>query len=371
MSGTWIAQSARVAATLLAAALGGFLFQLAGLPLPWMLGPMCATFAASLLAMPVLVPERARPPMVTIVGTLLGANITMQMLAQAMQWWLPLAGVLALVAAGAAVGMLYFRFVGRLDWKTAYFAGMPGGIVEMLTLGAAFGADTRPIAVVHASRILLTVFLVPFLIWALSNGVSLPAPPVQQAGIGGGLETWLWMALCCVAGYYGGRLLRLPAPELLGPVFLSASLHLSGLTTFATPAIMVAVAQIVIGSLIGCRFAGMKTREVAKLIGLGAGSVLLLIVLTLCVAFVVAALTGISPRLLVLAYAPGGLTEMSLIALALHFDVSLVIVLHIVRILLVALGAAPVLALTGARAAAGAAHGSSPPVSRKNKDEQD
>jgi membrane AbrB-like protein len=308
--------------------------------------------------------------MVTVVGTLLGASVTMEMLASASGWWLPLLGVLVLVAAGAVACMLFFRFVVRFDWRTAYFAGMPGGIVEMITLGAAFGGDIRRIAIVHSSRILLTVFLVPFLLQALSNGTGLAATLVQSTASGADHESWLLMALSCVVGYCGGRLLHLPAPELMGPLIFSAALHLLGVTSFATPAFMVATAQLVIGSSIGCRFAGTRTGEVLVLFAYGAGSVALLLFLSVGIALAVAALSGFSQQLLVLAYAPGGLTEMSLIALAMNFDVSLVIVLHVARILLVALGAGPVLALAGARPAANAGSGALPTyIKREQHDE--
>lgn len=354
MSKAGVTGITRTLATLLLAALGGLVFQLAGLPLPWLLGPMCATFLAALAGAPVRLPESLRPPMVTVIGTLLGASVTMEMVARAANLWLPLIGVIVFVVCGALASMVYFRLVARFDWKTAYFAGMPGGIVEMISLGAAYGADMRRIAIVHASRILLTVFLVPFLLQVTAGAASLPVAQVRPAAVGGP-ETWLWLAFCCVAGYFGGRLLRLPTPELLGPVLLSAALHLTGVTTFATPALMVGAAQLVIGSLIGCRFAGIRTREVLALFGFAAGSVALLAAITVAVAFGVSALSGFDPQVLILAYAPGGLTEMSLIALAMHFDVSLVIVAHIARILLVALGAAPFLALIGVRQAAGPA----------------
>ena len=60
---------------------------------------------------------------------------------------------------------------------------------------------------------------------------------------------------------------------------------------------------------------------------------------TAAFALVVAPATGSPPASVVLAYAPGGLAEMSLVALALGADVAYVAVHHIFRIMFVILGA--------------------------------
>jgi len=55
---------------------------------------------------------------------------------------------------------------------------------------------------------------------------------------------------------------------------------------------------------------------------------------------------GVVP--LLLAYSPGGLAEMSLVALALQIEVAFVAAHHIIRILFVMVSAGPVFALTKA-----------------------
>jgi hypothetical protein len=64
--------------------------------------------------------------------------------------------------------------------------------------------------------------------------------------------------------------------------------------------------------------------------------------LALCLASGVQAMTGLSAEQILLAYAPGGLTEMSLVALALHAEAAFVATHHVVRIFLVIV-AAPIL----------------------------
>lgn len=52
----------------------------------------------------------------------------------------------------------------KFDHPTASFAAMPGGSVEMVTLGAERGGYERKISLIHAARIFLVALSLPFLI---------------------------------------------------------------------------------------------------------------------------------------------------------------------------------------------------------------
>jgi uncharacterized protein len=204
----------------------------------------------------------------------------------------------------------------------------------MAILGDRAGGDLRTISLVHATRILLIVLTVPLtfrLLGYLPPGLS-TAPPA-------GIEALdlLVLAACGVAGLFGGQLLRLPAPGLLGPMVLSAAAHLAGLVEGAPPPWLVAAAQVVIGATIGCRFEGFPPVRVLWMMLVGLGLTVLMLSVTLLFGAALQALTGMPLPLLVLAFVPGGLAEMSLVALALTDDPAFVATNHIVRIALVVL----------------------------------
>jgi membrane AbrB-like protein len=89
------------------------------------------------------------------------------------------------------------------------------------------------------------------------------------------------------------------------------------------------------GTVVGCRFIGARPREILKDMSLAAGSSGALLLIALCTAYAVTALTGIEIRQTFLTFSPGGLPEMSLLALALQADIAYVATIHIVRILIV------------------------------------
>jgi membrane AbrB-like protein len=321
-----------LALALLLGTLGGAAFYELNGPLPWMLGSMLACGLGALLKLPLAVPPAVRPPVTALIGTMLGTTFTAHTFARAGEWLLPIGGMVLFVITAGLASYVYFRRVGGFDRPTSFFAGMPGGIVEMVLIGGERGGDERMIALVHAARVFLVVLLIPFLV-ELSIGTSLPraaATAVPFSALGGAGA--LWFAATLVTGMVVGRLLRLPVRPLFGPLLVSALVHAFGLTDFALPSVLVAAAQVVLGAIIGCRFAATAPAMILRVLALSVGATVLLLAVTFGFAFLVSKATGVSVVNLVLAYSPGGLAEMSLVALALNGEVAFVLVHHLIRV---------------------------------------
>jgi membrane AbrB-like protein len=223
----------------------------------------------------------------------------------------------------------------------------------MIVMGAEQGGDSRAISLAHATRILLVVSTIPF--WfSLTGDAGTPA-----AGLAGqtrlfdvGLGDLAMLAAAAVVGSWIALRLRLPAATLIGPMIVSAAIHLAGLTDSSPPLEAVALAQVVLGTAIGCRFAGTRAITVLHAMVLAVGALILLLTIAVVFALAVGWLTGLDFDALLLAYAPGGLAEMSLIALAQDIDPAFVSAHHTLRIALVVL-LAPVLFRVIARASRG------------------
>jgi membrane AbrB-like protein len=313
---------------------GGLLFKAVHLPLPWMMGAMVGTTVASMSGLPQSIPPWSRPPTIAVLGMLLGSSFTREMMARMPDWLPSLASLPVYIVVIGALSLVYLRKVARLDPLSAFFCATPGGLGEMVILGDRAGGDLRTISLVHATRILLIVLTVPLAFRLL--GYLLPGTSTAPAA---GIEALdlAVLAVCGVVGVYGGQLARLPAPGLLGPMVLSAAAHLAGLVEGAPPPWLVAAAQVVIGATIGCRFEGYPAARVLWMMLTGLGLTILMLSVTLLFGAGLQLVTGMPLPLLVLAFVPGGLAEMSLIALALTDDPAFVATNHIVRIALVVL----------------------------------
>ena len=328
---------ARFVAALCVGAAGGLLFWWLRAPLPWVLGSMAACAVASIAGAPIAASASTRRPMAAVMGVVLGSSFGPHLLGQARDWIVPLATLPFFLATAALLCVAYFRRIARFDPATAYFAGMPGGIAEMVVMGADRGADERTIGMIHGARIFLVVFILPFLL-------RLDHAPIVATPVADTLEVadWtllLWAVGCAGLGLIVGRLLRLPAWHLVGPLAVSAAVHMSGLADFRIPGWALAAAQVGLGATIGCRFVGLTLRVLGRTLLLAAGSTAILLAVTFAWAASIGALTGIDPILLALAYSPGGLAEMSMVALSLSLDPAFVIIHHLTRVVLVLIGA--------------------------------
>ncbi|WP_235535281.1 AbrB family transcriptional regulator [Sphingomonas sp. Leaf339] len=330
----------RFVAALAVGASGGALFRAIGAPLPWVLGSMAACAVASIAGAPVAASSATRRPMAAVIGVVLGSSFQPDLFGQARAWIVPLALLPLFLASAALVCVTYFRRVAKFDPATAYFAGMPGGIAEMVVMGAERGADERTVGLIHAARIFLVVFTLPFLIRLVAAPVAIP--PGALAVVSGGMANWTlvgWASGCVVVGLVLGRALRLPAWHLVGPLAVSAIVHATGIADFRIPGWALAAAQVGLGATLGCRFGGLTMRALVRTVLLAAGSTVILLTLTILWAVGIGAATGIDPVLLVLAYSPGGLAEMSMVALSLALEPAFVIVHHLTRVVLVLIGA--------------------------------
>ena len=323
--------AARLGRTLAIGTVGGAIFAWVNLPLAWMLGAMVATTAASLGGARLYVPGLMRSIMVAIIGVLLGASFTPEIVENAREWPLTIGCLLLYLGFLIGILFLYFHRIVGLDPATAYFSAAPGGLSEMVITGAAMGADDRTIALIHTARVLLVVLAVP-LWFRYTTGVT-TTPSAIGPSIGAiGLTDIAVLTTCAIAGVVAGRLIRLPAYRLSGPLLASAFVHVTGINESAPPWELVAAAQVVVGSAIGARFTGVPVHRVSGLTAAALVSTALMLAATVVFALVLAQATGLDWRPIVLAYAPGGLAEMSLIALSLGIETAFVATHHVIRI---------------------------------------
>lgn len=309
---------------------GGWVFDALRVPLPWIIGSLAMTTAAALAGLPLQGPGRLRLAMVAVLGLMLGSAFTPETFERASRWFGSLVFLLVFVAAVSAAVAWGLRR-GGFDPATAWFAAVPGGFSEMVMVGGSLGGDERAISLIHSLRIMLSVITIPVGL-RLFGGYQ-PAGATAFGSLAGlGASDAAILAAAGLSGFLAARALRVPAAALIGPMAASAVAHLSGLTAARPPGELVALAQVVIGSSIGCRFAGVPVGRVASALVAGMATGGFVLVAALAAAIALSAATGLPFAAILLAFAPGGLAEMSLVSLAMGVDTAFVSTHHIVRI---------------------------------------
>lgn len=307
-------------------------FWLLGLPLPWMLGAMFASFVAVIVKLPLHGPGALRPYIIPVIGVMLGSGFDTQTFAHLAEWMLSLLGLIAYIAVAAALVVPLYIKIGRLDPVTAFFSAMPGGLNEMTVIGGELGGDERRIILSHAARIVVSVSMIAiyFRLFLGYDVSSTALPKGTEATLD--LISGAILLGCAVLGTIGGKALKLPAPGLLGPLILSAVAHMTGLSHAAPPPILVIFSQIILGTMMGCRFMGASPRLIVETLVLSALATALMLGVSLVFAVGLHSYFNQTTEQVLLAYAPGGLTEMSLVAIAMDADVAYIALHHLARI---------------------------------------
>ncbi|WP_299747450.1 AbrB family transcriptional regulator [uncultured Tateyamaria sp.] len=327
----------RIGMTFAIAGLGVALFHGLSLPLPWLLGPIFACLISALAGVRMTGTPLINEGMRTVLGVAVGATITPVVLASMLGMWPTLLLIPVMVMVIGAIGVPYFRKLWGFDFVTSYYSAMPGGIQDMLVFGEEAGGNPRTLSLIHATRVLVIVVALPFIlrgVWDadLSNPPGVPAATLAPSQLG-------LMVLAALVGWRGAKALGMFGASILGPLIVAAAMALTGLLQHRPPAEAIWAAQFFIGTTVGVKYTGITMTEIRRDLTAGLGFCGILIVLTVIFVEGVYA-AGVAPGMeALLAFAPGGQAELTVLALIVGADVAFVIAHHVLRIFVVILGA--------------------------------
>jgi membrane AbrB-like protein len=327
-----VALALTMAGTLAAGIAGGYLARFAHLPLPWLLGSLFTIAALSLSGLPVRLIPWGRPAGTIVVGASTGLQFSAAVAAKLVTL-LPLMIVAAFVSTivGAFAGLLYMKLSGA-DRTTAFFATVPGGVVETTTLAPFYGAHIEPIMVAQTTRVALVVVFAPFLVISFAgSGAQNPLLAIPVAPV---LPVLAMLGVSAVVGVLLSRT-RSPSAFLLPPLFIAGICAGMGWIEGRMHDLLLIAAQIVIGSSLGAQF---RPEFLTRLYKLLRAAVLVLVFSAGSMALIAAGtawLFGYSVPTMVLAMAPAGLAEMVLTGKLLGLDATVITGFQLTRIIVV------------------------------------
>ena len=155
-------------------------------------------------------------------------------------------------------------------------------------------------------------------------------------------EMAILVAASTVAAIIANRI-RFPGGLLFGAMLSSAALHGSGTIHVVMPWWVTNSVMIAFGAVTGSRFAGTPLRLLANFLGAAIGSFAVAVAVTALFAAGLVGILHLPVSEVMIAYAPGAVDAMMLLALALNLDPVYVGAHHLVRILFVSM-AMPLLA---------------------------
>lgn len=331
---------AALAVTIALGSAGGAAANWLGLPLGYLLGSLVCVAAAALTGLRIFgqtvhMPNSLRMVFIPVIGVGIGGAFTLKLLEGISDWIPSLAALCLFVPIAHFCGYRIYR-MGGLDLPTAYYGSVPGGLVESVTLGEEAGADIGTLVLIQFLRLIVTIVTVPIMFALLTGHAVGSSAGAVMAGSNMPMtaQDAAILIVAGVGGYFVGRKFRFPAAIMTGPLAASALAHLTGLTAVGPPGWTIALTQLMIGTGLGARFAGMAGATLRRgfilaLLATGVSLLLAFIFAELLYTFADQPISAVF-----LAFAPGGISEMSLIALSLNISVVYVTLHHVLRIVL-------------------------------------
>ena len=295
-----------------------------------------STAAAALAGRPLYVPTLLTRSIFVLIGISLGAVVTPETLTGMAHYPLSIAVLIVAMICVSVGGTAYLTVVHRWHLLSAYLASSPGGMSQVLVVAADLGADLRGVAIVQTMRVVIIAVGLP-------AGLSLLGLAGAAMRRGNGPFTFavadelaILVVASTLAAFIAYRI-RFPGGLLFGAMFASAALHGSGLIHAVVPPWVANIAMVMLGGVIGARFANTPLRLLANYLGAAFGAFAVSVVIAAAFGAALIGWLALPVPEVVIAFAPGSVDAMMLLALALHLDPVYVGAHHVMRIMFVSL----------------------------------
>lgn len=310
--------------------IGGFIFNLLHIPIPWMLGPIVVVMLAQFIYKgPLKWSPQLRDLGVVMVGSSIGIqfNISLFGMMGSILFYMFL---LNIILIGGSIGIAYVTSKwAKIPLKPAILGAIPGGLGQIVVF--AEEEKVKEIGVIsyfQVIRLLLVVVFVPFIV----AGHAITRAP-NSATIS--ISLIVLIALAWVCSHFMKRV-HLPVAFFITPILLFIALQLlTPIQMPAVPNIVMIVAQLLIGAHIGLMLKPHMIKLPLRVLTGGFISAFALIALTFGSSFFMSFAMDTSFATSFLSTAPGGLDQMVLLADAIKADVSLVSMFQTFRLLFI------------------------------------
>jgi membrane AbrB-like protein len=317
---------------ILIAALGGLTFHWLGVPAAWLSGAAVAAALWGLTGWAVPMPRALADAAMLVSGAAMGAAVTPAAISAMGRYPGSLIVlVIAIVAISYASSFWLVRVSGwrRLD---ALLASAPGALSTVIAVAIDRKADVASIAIAQNLRLFVLIALLPSIVVLIgggehSNALVGEGLPVQSPG---------GMAVILLGGLALGAVfnrLKVAAPILLGATIMSSVSHGTELVTGVVPPVIATGGLVLIGLFIAERFRNIQRSTLKKSLVAALGSFAVAMAVATIFAGLAAWLAGVSFANSLIAFAPGGLEAMTVLALILGLDPLYVGIHHLVRFL--------------------------------------
>lgn len=329
------------------ACLGGMVFQLLSIPIPWMLGPLVFVLIGQFFLRNLAWPHALRNSGMVLVGITIGQAFVVDVFLESnvaeLIIYLVVLNISLLVFA-FMLARLTQRWTGQ-SFMNALVCSIPGGLSQIIMFAVEQkNIDVAQVTYFHVIRVLAVVILIPFII--SPHATESPTVPFVFTDV----PALVMLVGVCVIGVPLAAFLRVPTPYILGPVIVVMVLKIYGVDLPVLPTTLQQLAQLCIGAYIGLLLKPHMLKLSPKVLMAGILNAALLLFITYIGALLLMQALPIHFATAFLATAPGGLDQMGILAAAVGASVSFVTLFQLVRIFFIFFVAMPIVQLMNRKA---------------------
>lgn len=281
-----------------------------------------------------------------LLGVQIGSTFTSEVLHDIKNDWLIIVVITLLLIVLSLLIAFFFKKIARVNTETAILSVIPGALSQMLIMAEENKkANILVVSLTQTSRVIFVVILVPLISYFFSSDsgnetTSIKSPPLTEV-----LNlSQVILLMCCIAISYSLMAkINFPTKQLLAPIVVLVIWNLTTHHTFTLDNYILASAQVIYMIRIGLQIANLLSDLKGRIAVAIIYQNVFLIIGSFIMVYIVHIFTNNNINELFLGGAPGGMSQIVLVAMATGADVAMISSFHIFRIFFILFVVAPII----------------------------
>lgn len=316
--------------------------------LPFMFGPIiAAVICVKAFKLEIKWPFWLSQIGLIFLGVQIGSTFTKTVIGDIKNDWLTIIIVTVLLLVLALLIAYFFKKIAQVNSETAILSVIPGALSQMLIMAEEDKkANILVVSLTQTSRIIFVVILVPLISYFFQDSHNTNREHVSKApALTHALDFWqiiiIFLAVAIV--YFLMAKINFPTKQLLAPIFVLIVWNMTTNLNFTLDNWLLASAQVIYMIRIGLQIAHLLNDLKGRIAVAIAFQNIMLIISAFIMVVIIHLFTHNSINELFLGAAPGGMSQIGLVAIATGADVAMISSYHIFRIFFILFLVAPVI----------------------------
>jgi membrane AbrB-like protein len=338
-----LSNKSKMVYTILIAVIGGFLFSLINIPLPWLLGPLFFVMVANIrFHYQLNLPSGYKNVGLFFLSYVLGTSFTMDTVLQVADH-LPLMLTITMITVLFSILMaVVISFIGKLNVKDAILGSVPGGLSNMVALSEEIeGTNITTVTTIQLVRLLSVITIVPILAAIIANDsatnlIVMLNNAANEPKVNELIDSLIYIMIIPLVTWLSFKI-KLPTAIIIGPIVSTAVLVILGFQSPSLPTLFLNIAQLLVGSHIGLLMVLKGARDLKHVLMMALLLSFCTIGFSVLIGYIMPNLMDVTILTGLLGAAPGGVAEMGVTAAQLHANVSVVTAYQLFRLFFILL----------------------------------